>query len=494
MRRIEVDFEKVKGIFNRYASLCVGAGRAGEVLRKDFDYQLKMTREECGFKYLRFHGVFHEDMAVYQEDRDGNPVYNWQYVDIVYDAILEKGMKPFVELSFMPALLASGEKTVFWWKANVTPPNDYTKWYGLIHNFVLHLEERYGREEVLTWYFEIWNEPDHPSFFSAGKKEYFELYDWTAKAVKDVCSQYRVGGPATSGCKWIKDMIDHCYNTGAPINFISTHVYGVAGEFDEFGTKVVKLCKDNRIVSMVKEVKETVASSPMPDLEIHFTEWSSSFSIRDALHDSYIQAPYVLSTLKRLEGVVESMSYWTFTDIFEESGPPLMPFHGGFGLVNLQNLKKPTYFAYKFLNELGKDELVNTDNDSWICKEGDNIQALIWDYTQLEQDTYNHIFFKRDLQSKDLEPVDFKIDRLKEGKYLLELYKTGYAVNDVYLDYYKLGSPNSLSKEIVKELDSKNSGKPVAVKVVEVGKEMEFRYSLEFRENDVYLLKLKYLL
>lgn len=270
MRYIKADYSNVKGEFNRFASLCAGAGRAAEALRKDFMQHLEIVQKECGFQYLRFHGIFHEDMGVYSEDKLGNGIYNWQYVDIVYDAILDTGMKPFVELSFMPKIMADGEQTVFWWETNVNPPRDYQKWYSLISRFMTHLEERYGREELLTWYFEVWNEPNHPAFFTASINEYFRMYDLAVKAIKEVCSGFRVGGPATAGNAWVSEFIDHCYNNNVPVDFVSTHIYGVRGDFDEFGDSILCLAEDkDLIINAVKEVYEKVKSSKMPQLEIH---------------------------------------------------------------------------------------------------------------------------------------------------------------------------------------------------------------------------------
>ncbi|MGZ3750941.1 MAG: GH39 family glycosyl hydrolase, partial [Mucilaginibacter sp.] len=133
-RIIQVDFNKEKGPLNTMFKECVGAGRANEGLRADWQQQLAIARKECGFKYIRMHGLLTDDMAVYSKDNKGNPQYNYQYVDALYDYIISIGMKPFVELGFMPGALASGNKTIFWWRGNVTPPKDYEKWEGLIRN------------------------------------------------------------------------------------------------------------------------------------------------------------------------------------------------------------------------------------------------------------------------------------------------------------------------------------------------------------------------
>lgn len=493
MRHIRGDYHKVKGAFNRYASLCVGAGRAGEVLRHAFLKHLEEGVRDCGFSYLRFHGIFHEDMGVYGEDEKGRPRCSWQYVDMVYDALLERGIKPFVELSFMPSALASGDKTVFWWKANVTPPKDYDKWGSLIFAFVKHLEERYGREEVASWYFEVWNEPNHPAFFGGTRQDYFRLYEVTARAVKAVCPGYRVGGPATAaGDAWISEFIAFCHDNRVPSDFVSTHIYGVEGAFDEFGDSVLYLSKNRKLIpDQVREVCAKVKASPMPDLEIHYTEWSSSYSSRDPVHDHYSQAAYILRHLKGLEGLVASMSYWTLSDIFEEVGPPQTPFHGGFGLINAQGLKKPSHYAYAFLNRLGDTELFQEDKNAWLCKKPGGIQALFWNDSPVCQDEPNHLFFKKDRKAEKAEEVEITLSGLPEGDYALEIRRIGYDRNDVYTGYLKLGAPASPSREQIQLLSRENDGMPEIKERIRVGENGLFQYRLELNENDVVLLTLE---
>ena len=370
-RVIQVDFNKEKGPLNKSFKECVGAGRANEGLRADWQQQLAITRKECGFKYIRMHGLLTDDMAVYSEDRNGNPEYNYQYVDALYDYILSIGMKPFVELGFMPGALASGNKTIFWWRGNVTPPKDYKKWAGLISNITQHFTERYGAEEVKTWYFEVWNEPNlKDGFWTGTQDDYFKLYQYSARAIKSVNPAYKVGGPATAGAAWVPEMIAFCKNNSVPIDFISTHAYGVKqGFLDEHGSSGTVLDKNEWSVSGdVLNSRKQIQSSAFPGLELHYTEWSSSYTPADPLHDSYHEAAYILKKLKQVGNAANSMSYWTFTDIFEESGPRFTPFHGGFGLMNIEGIKKPAFFAYSFLNKLGDTELANRDSSSWACK------------------------------------------------------------------------------------------------------------------------------
>jgi xylan 1,4-beta-xylosidase len=201
-RVIHIDFKDEKGPLNTMFKECVGAGRANEGLRADWQNQLAYVKKECDFKYIRMHGLLTDDMAVYSEDRNGKPMYNYMYVDVLFDFLHSIGIKPFVELGFMPSALASGNKTIFWWRGNVTPPKDYEKWEGLVKNLVEHFTERYGDEEVKSWYFEVWNEPNLDGFWAGSQDEYFRLYKHAVRAVKSVNQSYRVGGPGTAGAAW----------------------------------------------------------------------------------------------------------------------------------------------------------------------------------------------------------------------------------------------------------------------------------------------------
>ena len=201
-REISADLQQVKGPRSMVWQDCVGAGRVAEGLRDGWRRQLEECRREIGFKYIRMHGLLQDELGVYSEDRNGQPRYNWQYVDDVYDFLSSIGMKPFVEFGFMPNALKSGNGKVFWWNANVTPPNNYTNWDALITALVKHWTERYGESEAATWRFEIWNEPNLRMFWQPKTNSmvaYFELYEHTARAVQSVSTNYSVGGPAGAG-------------------------------------------------------------------------------------------------------------------------------------------------------------------------------------------------------------------------------------------------------------------------------------------------------
>jgi xylan 1,4-beta-xylosidase len=239
--------------------------------------------------------------------------------------------------------------------------------------------------------------------------------------------------------------------------------------------------------------RSEIASSSMPNLELHYTEWSSSYTPADPIHDSYHEAPYVLEKIKQVGNAANSMSYWVFTDIFEEAGPRFTPFHGGFGLLNTQGICKPVFYAYQFLNKLGDTELTNTDTHSWICKDSEgNVQLLLWDFTNTHpgDSVNNQVYYVRDLPAKSKGKVKINISGIHEGSYTLEVYKIGYRVNDAYTTYFDMGKPKQLSRQQVEQIKKLNDGSPVSKEIVKVNAGNSFTKELDLRENDVYFVEL----
>jgi xylan 1,4-beta-xylosidase len=246
-----------------------GSGRANLSLRESYRDDLRSVKQITDFQYVRFHGILLDENGVYSEDAQGQPVYNFSYVDQIYDGLLRNGVRPFVELSFMPRQLAvRNAPHPFWYKPNVAPPKDWTKWDNLIYRFTQHLVDRYGVDEVAKWYFEVWNEPNIDFWAGEPKQStYFELYDHTAGAIKRVSQRLRVGGPATAQAAWADAFIEHCSANHIPVDFVSTHVYGNDTAQDVFGTKE-NIPRGRMVCSAVKKVHDQIKASPLPDLQL----------------------------------------------------------------------------------------------------------------------------------------------------------------------------------------------------------------------------------
>lgn len=494
-RVVEVNVKAPKGQLSSTFNMCVGAGRANEGLRADWQQQLAEVKRDAGFRYIRMHGLLTDDMGVYRVDAQGHEHYNFQYIDALYDYLLSIHVKPFVELGFMPAALASGDKTIFWWRGNVTPPRSYEQWGKLIKALTEHFTARYGAAEVASWYFEVWNEPNLDGFWSGSQADYFKLYRYAASAIKSVDARYRVGGPATAGAAWLPETIAFCAQNQVPLDFVSTHTYGVnQGFLDEFGTTGTVLSKDPQAVNAdVQKSRTEIQQSALPKLELHYTEWSSSYTPSDPTHDSYHQAAYILQKLKQVGSTAQSMSYWVFSDIFEEAAPRFEAFHGGFGLMNTQGIKKPAYFAYQFLNELSPTEIQSSDAQSLATTDGQgNVRLLLWDYTRTLPDGINNQqYFIKDLPAKAKGEALVQVNGLRPGAYVLSISQVGYKRNDAYTAYIGLGSPAQLSKAQVTSLKALATGQPQEKRSVRVSADGRLRLNLPLRENDVYLLKLQ---
>ncbi|MFH1499447.1 MAG: hypothetical protein ABII82_16680, partial [Verrucomicrobiota bacterium] len=272
------------------------------------------------------------------EDADGGPRLNFQNVDKIYDFFVAEGMTPFVELGFMPSKLSSGAQTIFDYRANVTPPADWSQWARLVRRFTEHLVVRYGIEQVLGWHFEVWNEPDLIGAFWTGTQEdYFRLYAEGARAVKSVDPRLRVGGPATSKTAWVPAMLDYCAANDVPVDFVSTHHYGVDADLvigEPDGPMYYR--GPSAMARDVARVRAEIAASAFPDAGLHFTEWNVSPAHEDVFgKDTAFTAAFALQSIKEVSGLADSYMWWTLSDIFEESGAGRGPFSGKYGLLNL---------------------------------------------------------------------------------------------------------------------------------------------------------------
>ncbi|MFD4603798.1 beta-xylosidase [Streptomyces sp. NPDC058464] len=375
-------------------STCVGAGRAAEGLRATWLEHLSTVASAAGFRYVRFHGLLHDDMFVHRRDPEtGRVIHNFQYVDDLFDRILDTGVRPFVEFAFSPPDLAREKGTTFWWKANGAPPTDLTEWADLIRALTEHWIARYGIDEVRAWYFEVWNEPNLGPFFRGSRSEYFELYAVTARTLKEVDPELRVGGPATSNFVpdgrfagehedtsqhavvaqaedldaldwrpvWVAEFLAYCHENAVPVDFVSCHPYPTDWALDGHGTTQQYTRAADATTRDLLTLRRIVEASPFPRAEIHLTEWNSSPSSRDHTHDHLPAATFVVKANLESIGLTDSLAYWTFTDVFEEQGAGDTAFHGGFGMINYQGVPKPVFHAYRMMHQLGDQLLERTE-------------------------------------------------------------------------------------------------------------------------------------
>ncbi len=467
-------------------SKCVGAGRANEALRAGWLEQMEMVQKNCGFETVRFHGLFHRDMFPVFE-KNGKYTYNWQYIDDVFDRLLDLNVRPFVELAYFPdAFAGANSQTAFWWEAKTTPDmSKYGDWHDFIKAFTQHCVDRYGIDEVLTWYFEVWNEPNlSRAFFDGTRSQYFELYKQSVTAVRAVDNRLKVGGPSTTnfvadgrydGEKednskfvnidadninkltwegvWIREFLEYCKKEKLPVDFISCHPYPTDFPLDPTTNRGKDISRHvGSTVDDIKWLNKVIAESAFPQAEIHLTEWNTSPNSRDQTHDYLTPAAYIIKTNLDCIGLTNSLAYWTFTDIFEEKGGGESIFHGGFGMINYQGIVKPSYHAYRMLNKLGDTEVYKTES-LFVSRNSKNgkLSAIAYNYPKEYEHSVPRGADKR--ESGTSKKLDLTLTGLTPGA-MFKVETLDKDSGNIHNYWTAMGKPEPPTREQVKVMKS----------------------------------------
>jgi xylan 1,4-beta-xylosidase len=345
-------------------SHCITVGRGYELLRADLQAHLRFLQQEFGYRHIRFHASFHDDVSVVQKLPSGEIVYRWTQLDHIYDFLVDAGFDPIVEINPMPAALASGNDTFFWYKQNVTPPASYEQWENFIRSYIEHTVERYGIDRVRNWYFEIWNEPNLRNHFWTGTMEdYYELYASCAKVLKDFDSALQVGGPASAGSKETLPFAEWCRSREVPLDFVSYHSYpqGEACAYKSVEDSPFQpgMC----FVSDIKETKRTLAKAGFGDLPIFMTEWNSQAQtanweakwVGNENVNNLFAGAAVCHLVHGCDADLDLMAWWVASDVFEEGGPQVEPYGSRFqyyGMLTIDGLPKSSFHAFKFMHQM----------------------------------------------------------------------------------------------------------------------------------------------
>lgn len=391
--QIRVDAQAAGTPFPHFWETMFGSGRASLSLRDDYRKDLDAVREATGLSYIRFHGIFDHDVGMVNRDPDGSIRYNFSYIDQIYDGLLEHGVKPFIELGFMPPALTSdpNELQEFWYHPNRAPPKNYAEWDAMITAFARHLVARYGIDEVASWYFEVWNEPNI-GFWAGEPKQstYYTLYDHTARALKAVSPRLRVGGPATAQGAWATDFLAHTKKNNVPVDFLSTHVYGDDTAQNVFHSDE-HIPRRDMVCRTVDKVHKEILASPYPQMPLVFSEYNASYANLPNVTDTVFMGPWMANTIRECAGKIQIMSYWSFSDVFEEQGIVRNPFYGGFGLIAARRIPKPAFNAFAMLHKLGDRQLKSGSDSALVTRRDDGTVVLaLWNYAPPVGDTASY--------------------------------------------------------------------------------------------------------
>ena len=404
------------------SQLFYGEGPGGSQIGAEFQEALSLARRELGATHIRAHAILDDEQGVYREVA-GEASYDFTAIDRIYDRLLDLGLRPIVEVSFMPRDLASNpEATVFTYRGITSPPRDWQRWGELNRQLAAHLVERYGIEEVSQWGFEIWNEPNlvgfgpnFPGFWTGTQVDYFRLYDQAARAIKSVDERLLVGGPATAAVGWMADFLDFVRRERAPLDFLSTHSYN----------------------NLPLDLHQTLKSYGFEGVRIWWTEWGVSPTHFGLVNDSAFGAPFILHGMKSVQGRDDALAYWVISDHFEELGRASQLFHGGFGLLTIGNLHKPRCWAIALAEGLGTD-LVQCELrgdgarslvDAWATRKPDGtIDILAWNGTLDQSKSQGDPLLDRHLE--------VRIEQLTERAYQCSLARVD-AVHSNIANYWK---------------------------------------------------------
>jgi xylan 1,4-beta-xylosidase len=439
---ITIDANVKSQPFPHFWEQMFGSGRAILSLREDYRQDLRAVKTVTDFKYVRFHDVLDDDVGVFDLDENGKPIYNFSYVDQIYDGLLKNGVRPYVELSFMPGKLAARDaRQAFWYHPIVSPPKDWNLWGDLVRQFAEHLVKRYGIDEVSHWYFEVWNEPNIDFWGGEPKQQtYFELYDHAARAIKQVSPRLLVGGPATAQAAWVDAFIHHAVEDTVPVDFVSTHVYGNDTAENVFGTKEV-IPRDRMVCRAAKKVHEEVKASARPRLPVIFSEYNASYKNEPDVTDSIFMGPWLADTIRQCDGLVEMLSYWTFSDVFDEQGVIQKPFYGGFGLVAGGGIPKPAFNAFQLLHMLGDQRIPVDSNSALATKRSDGSLAIaVWNYSPPQE-------------MGAPRQITLTLNGLAGGRHA-EIYRLDWKHGNVLPAYAAMGSPASPTPKQIQKLKS----------------------------------------
>ena len=475
--------------------------------RTDICEHIKLAHDELGIKYIRCHGILDDDMLTWQTIGDCRmfssiPMQkrikevNFRQVGHVYDNLLACGVKPFVEISFMPSALAKGKKLGLRYNPNICMPKSLGEWSEYIKRFITFLLERYGKEEVENWYFEVWNEPDLGVFFAGTQQDYFKLYETTARAVKSVYENLRVGGPSTSACKWLPEFLDFCEKNSVPCDFVSTHHYpgdafgnmfslkhmmkttwNAAKNEKPLGETIrdmfyqpenVKAWSKGALAKMDREAKRQVGDKPL-----FITEWNSMAVFGAPVHDEKYSAAFAVKSCLDLNNSLDAYMFWCCSDLFEEQFMLPKPFVGSFGIVSNDGIPKPNFWGFKMLSQLYSQRLSieNTDElDCGVFTDGKNVQILITPQSgDVDENRHYDMTFTLDFEAENV-TVQRIDDNHCNPKRLWE----------------ELGSPDNLTGKQVEEIKEKTRLKEE--KLPFKTKEGKTELAVSLNTNDVLLI------
>lgn len=475
-------------------------GRAYDCMRGDLQEQIHLAKKELGIEYLRFHGIFSDEMRVATRNKGGKLDFYWQYVDIVLDFLINIGIRPFIDFTFMPTILSSKDTTVFWYQGNISKPKDIEEWKELVHHFTTHCINRYGIIEVRKWYFEIWNEPDY--MWAGTKKDFYELYRSTVHILRSIDDKLKIAGPSVlspirENSSFANGFVDFVNKENLPLDAFVYHIYGENDYALQQGSIISRLGDKQHFSDCINEFGKIASKLKVPVKEIFITEYNISTIHNNFLLDTMFAATHMLYNFLKNHSKVNGIATWTLSDIFEEDSELKGPFYGGFGMMTVEGIRKPTWYAQWFLSLLG-DEIISQGEDYIITRKEEDIQILAFNYvfydklyiagdrSLLKYDSrYNVFEYQKDIN------YNFTINNI-DGIYEKRVYNLDREHGSAYDIFERMGSPEVFSREDAEYIKCK-ARPQMSVSTISVDNQLDIELQLPMHGIGMIQLRKKYL-
>lgn len=469
----EVDVNQVLGENSKFWTACGTDSLYPQLFRESGSYLMNRMKGKDTCRFLRNHhtlssmikdGFENAGGDVYSEDEQGNPIYHFEKINTILKKYLEFGMKPILELDFLPDELSQkvergGEEEGLYY--NRSYPKDWTKWQNLLRAFMQNLKDAFGVIELRTWYFEVWNEAD--GWPVADWPQFHRLYDVFADAVLGIDEKLRIGGPGSFKQDFLHDFLEHVVNgtnyvtgkRGTRIDFISHHIYGMSGSWLRKYPLVMPTVQ--RFNHEIMWLSRLIGSYPeLADVEFHLNEWGvcSHYEKQVAdypaleIRNSEFSACFFVKLVDCIQHIrfaygfnVDLMLYWGFC--LEDSLDKI--FAGNRDLTTAGHIAKPILTAFEMLALMGnqliqvKDVQTGGPLGCMATRQKDAIQLMVYhfnEYEEYEESTEGTV----------------ALNGLEDGKYQIRCICLDKDHHNTYRTWQALGSPEKPDREVMQQI------------------------------------------
>lgn len=450
----------------------LNVSNAYDVLNMSIQRSLAMAQEEIGFEYLHFHGILDDTMRVYYEKSDGTPVFNFHYIDQIIDFMLSVGLKPYLELGWMPKRLASipDEKSLN--GICHSKPKNINIWLNMVRAFVVHLIDKYAAEQVRTWMFQIWDAAFLPPWWRNSQEDFFDFYRQTYALLKKIIPEAPVGSPSVNpyGIRctdWMENFMAYCKEQDCEPDFISLAMYPHESYNMDAGQELAESVyeiymkvspRENYMGQELEKIKQKLQWRRAGRPPVYITQWNMNNAPAFMLRDTLFGAAYLVKNLCENYDEAESFAYWFFSDEVEEYNLADASFHGGMGFIANNGLKKAAYQAMRLLARLD-DELLAKGEYFFITKGDKQISVFLYSYVHYKKNCSEEEFRSSENRYKCFENVEkeFSVELadIPAGRYRMTEYILNREWGSSYDIWNQMGSPEHVAAEDLAYINAK---------------------------------------